>query len=524
MSILPVEPLFKHFKVDASWLEVLYDPDIWGNPPRHPIETWRFLAAVVFYNYFPARPPDSDNIQMVRAPGKRFKKSDRKERWFCHADKKWLRKVGYLEWDKHRAGHYSRRYRIPEQVLRQLVSMGIKKYDTNLWTRKLTSKRARFPRQPSLNTITRKPLIKHKPIREAIKILSSKSIPLNVYQLTRLLNRVESLLDRIRNAGKNPPKSWQRVGVDCRKMLYLARQPEGYCPSYNVNNSGRVTDIFCGLQVAHRLVKKAALWGIPYLNFDLSDSHLNFAEILTGSGLLPGIIQARKKCIDYAFDRISKGKTGTKSRKSIKKKIKKAFLATFNAGRINSATKAVLKGVFRWYKRATKHNLHCTFELPLFYAWIQSVIPLHEAVLRHAINQSTLTKNDGRQYTNACGFSITDTEIKKKLTEKAERIIKNFRATKNGKKILIPEGKVNELRAKFVVEAFPAQIVSHYMLGKEADTIHKLTIAAENHGLNPVSNQHDGIILLTNNLQITTLMQNELDKIQPEIQIKPAQF
>ncbi|MFZ2957636.1 MAG: hypothetical protein WA705_12155, partial [Candidatus Ozemobacteraceae bacterium] len=459
MAIIPAVRLFEHFKVDSLWLDVLHEQTTWTtNPPKNPKETWQFLAVVTFFDYFPAKHKDSTTL----APGKRFHKELRKERWFARADKHWLRQNNLIEWDNHSSGNFSRRYRVQEPILTKLLELGIHKYDINLWTGKPASKKKRFAQQPPLNTITRKRIIKHDPLHHAIKILSSKKVQLNIHQLERLQKRVAYCIAAMRQKGIVPTRRWDRLALDCRKMLYIARQPGGYRPSYTVGESGRVTDVFIGLQTAHHLVKKAALWGVPHINVDLSDAHLACGEILTGKGLLPGIVVDRQWCIDFAYKNIKNGYTSEHSRKKIKKTIKQAFLATFNAGKINNPVITSLQQVFRWFTRPCKGTLKSSYGLSGFYHKLMSVVSLHLAVLQYA-QQKSLQSRLGVSYTNACELCMTHDEIITKLTAKSLRIIKTYRKTKAGKKIEIPKNVVDKMLripGKFVrrSESYPSTI------------------------------------------------------------------
>lgn len=251
--------------------------------------------------------------------------------------------------------------------------------------------------------------------------------------------------------------------VICAQTLFAgARQGEGgvwlYAPSYCTQSSGRISENGGGLQSCSRLMKQAALDGIPDLhNYDLrsSQAYALLRELrLAGmdsswlaSHLGPGVFEERAVQLGLS-----------------KKTYKGFFFAT-----IMGATHRWLTGESIGSIQAKLQQLHeCDGDAA-------------RAQFDRVITQLAPLKGTVRTWARWL-LESPDCPHRKKTQRR------HYLENAAGQKLLL-DGSVEprQLRRK---------AAAHILQGQEAAYIHHLTILSKNFDFTPISNQHDGLVTL----------------------------
>ena len=410
----------------------------------------------------------------------------------------WLINQGIIERDNlslpgSKSYHYWVCPAIMQEIQKQASLKG--KQDTNVYTGKQSAKQNRPTASiTSLYDSNGNP-IGSELVRNAIKIISNNVTPINIQRVLDYHDRLERVF---LGAGGNVSERFYKQYCKVKVLIDYWMQPNinlsngfmGYYPAYKMgeHKTGRIFEIHSGLQSSSDTLRRLALSGVAYKNFDLKASQINILYWFTKYEPLK----------EFAKDIYTYAATLGFPKSAVKRAI---FGLLFNAGDYHNA------GIFD-LKLINNNET-------IIQALLSRFKPLTEAV-KIAIEKikagKKTTDKYGGYWENMCGLVRTENDLLiDGENDYAELIARN--KTKDPRKPWLKIINKQEYISKYIER----QLLAFHIQGIESFIIHRLTTASKTYGYTVLSNQHDGLILA--NDEHTNKIQDSLTEIQKEIQI-----
>lgn len=418
-----------------------------------------------------------------------------------------------------------RRYAIPSKVTKEFLRIqAATDYEKrlNIFDMKPIDRHTPFP----IKTESRYTESNHKRLDvsdlmvNAVKTLRYKPVKVNFLAFRDYITELEAKLVLNQLSKKEQAVLPMLRGFKCLVMgSYESKKQkkeringDPFCyitPEYNFTYTGRIMEVW-GLQNISREARVVLLEGIDYCNLDIEKSQLNALNyFLKKHGLDNGAVST---LLNVGFAEL----TNHYHKDQIKSCI---YNTIFNAG-----FSLLLESVDEISRFAGKNNVP--------FAPVERLLkPLGGVAkeLADVLLKSKEYRDSKGCLVNACGGKLTPAHLNELISVKVDETIRKAQACSGEKPInpkefddydfyaeesadwhesFYPSGK--ELLEGTQRDRDSAErkiALAFFLQGLEAYIIHTVTIAGEKNDYTPISNQHDGLIVIGNHLNVQKVMQ-----------------